>query len=98
MFTVVSYDVVCDRRRARLARLLNGRGRRVQDSVFECDLSREGLARLHTEALALIDATCDSVRCYVLDRAAVRQIVVLGVGEVTREPAYYLADGGDQGR
>ncbi|MBW1990880.1 MAG: CRISPR-associated endonuclease Cas2, partial [Deltaproteobacteria bacterium] len=38
MFWVVSYDIVDDRRRLRLAKLLTDYGHRVQKSVFECDL------------------------------------------------------------
>lgn len=43
---VVTYDVPSDRVRARIAKLLEGYGRRVQYSVFECDLSDAHLAKL----------------------------------------------------
>lgn len=36
MFVVVSYDIVNDRQRQRLAKVLGDYGQRVQKSVFEC--------------------------------------------------------------
>lgn len=46
---VVVYDVSEDEVRNRLARCLEGWGRRVQESVFECDLLPERLTELTGE-------------------------------------------------
>lgn len=50
---VVVYDITDDRVRGRVANALEGFGRRVQESVFECDLDEkllgELVARLQTE-------------------------------------------------
>ncbi|MBD3334266.1 MAG: CRISPR-associated endonuclease Cas2 [Candidatus Eisenbacteria bacterium] len=45
MFLVV-YDVGDSSIRARIAKLLEGYGRRVQESVFECALTRQAHAEL----------------------------------------------------
>jgi CRISPR-associated protein Cas2 len=36
MLVLVVYDIADDRRRLKLANFLEGHGRRVQESVFEC--------------------------------------------------------------
>ena len=89
MFTLISYDVVHDRRRHRLAKLLGGHGQRVQYSVFECELTSLQLTRLARDIERIINPECDSVRIYRLDDAAVGRIVIVGVGSVTRTPTHY---------
>lgn len=39
---MICYDVGDDRRRYKVAKLLEANGRRLQRSVFECNLSRSG--------------------------------------------------------
>jgi len=89
MFIVVSYDVVSDKQRTKLLKLLKGYGTHVQYSVFECDLDALQIARLKRELAELIDPHTDSVRLYPLDVAAVRRVQVLGIGRVTIDPLYY---------
>ncbi len=90
MFTVISYDVVHDKRRTKVHKLLKGYGTWVQYSVFECELDARQLAVVQQEIRALIDVHTDSVRFYVLDAAAVRRIQVIGIGKVTVEPLCYV--------
>ncbi|HWQ13976.1 MAG TPA: CRISPR-associated endonuclease Cas2 [Roseiflexaceae bacterium] len=90
MFTIISYDIVEDRRRTKVMKLLKGYGRRVQYSVFECDLSKKELEQVGRELRDIIDLNTDSVRCYLLDKAAVARIQILGIGQVTNEPIYYF--------
>ncbi len=66
MFMVISYDVVDDRRRQRLAKTLSDFGHRVQKSVFECDLDDRQYLRLKKKIEELIDWEDDSVRYYSL--------------------------------
>ena len=89
MFTVISYDIVDDKRRTKIFKLLKGYGTHVQYSVFECELSERQLMRLKLELLDLVDPHLDSVRLYQLDVKAVRRIQVLGIGRVTIEPLFY---------
>lgn len=66
MLTVICYDIADDRRRNRVARLLEGHGERAQESVFECHLDSERLRRLKHEIDRLIDPHTDRVRYYDL--------------------------------
>jgi CRISPR-associated protein Cas2 len=90
MFVVISYDVTDDKRRTRVLKLLKGYGTHVQYSVFQCDLTTQQLAQVDRDLRQLIDRHTDSVRCYLLDAAAVRRIQVLGIGHVSSDPIYYL--------
>ncbi len=93
MFTLISYDVVEDKRRTKVLKLLKGYGTHVQYSVFECDLNAKQYATVRRELRALIDRHTDSVRFYQLDVAAVKRVEVLGIGRVTVDPLYYLVGG-----
>jgi CRISPR-associated protein Cas2 len=63
---VVSYDVVDDYKRARLAKFLKGYLDHVQKSVFEGDIQEWRLEQLHNGIRERIDPRVDSVRVYTL--------------------------------
>ena len=85
MFVVVAYDVVDNRRRTKVMKLMKGHGRHVQKSVFECHLDESKIENLVRKLQALIDENEDTVRLYVIPPHAVRKIIAIGVGEVTKE-------------
>lgn len=63
---VIAYDIADDGRRQRVARLLEGWGRRVQKSVFECDLSGEALQQVYDRLARLLILTEDRCHLYRL--------------------------------
>ncbi len=86
MFYVISYDIPDDKRRLKIADLLEGYAARVQKSVFEAHLEAAQYADLRKRLNRLIKAEEDNVRFYRLCgecRAAVEAIGKVGV---TREP------------
>src|SRR5262245_25325350 len=93
MFTVISYDVVEDKRRTKVLKFLKGYGAHVQYSVFECELSAQQFLAVKSELSSVIDRHTDSVRFYQLDAAAVRRVEVVGIGRVSVDPLYYLVGG-----
>ncbi|MBK8462456.1 MAG: CRISPR-associated endonuclease Cas2 [Nigerium sp.] len=58
---LVAYDVPCDRRRTRLAKVLSAYGDRIQYSVFVVDAARSKLVRLRDEVRGVIEQDEDSV-------------------------------------
>ncbi|MEI8305984.1 MAG: CRISPR-associated endonuclease Cas2 [Chloroflexales bacterium] len=90
MFTIISYDVVVDKRRTKVMKLLKGYGTHVQYSVFELDLDAQEFTTLGRKLRDLIDLNTDSVRCYRLDIAAVQRITIHGIGTVSTEPNHWL--------
>lgn len=85
MFILVSYDVVDDRRRLKVAKVLTDYGRRVQKSVFECDLDERRYLKLKQALDGLIDHEEDSVRYYAICPRCRRAVEVSGWGAVSEE-------------
>lgn len=79
MRIVVSYDVSDDRRRRKVARILEGYGYRVQYSVFECDLDADQARALQQRLRPLISKRAgESVRFYPLCADCRERIGVIG--------------------
>jgi len=78
MFLVVSYDVVDDQKRRKLAEILKDYGRRVQYSVFECNLEKKYIEQMIKEASVFIDENQDSLRIYRLCNECVEKVETFG--------------------
>ena len=84
MYILVTYDVDTtekegQRRLRRVAKACLDYGQRVQNSVFECELTEVQLCMLKERIKGIIDHTTDSVRFYHLNRNENRRVEVLGV-------------------
>lgn len=90
-FYVISYDIRDDRRRTKVAKMLEDFGDRVQYSVFELVLERpQQLRRLQRRLLRVLDESEDSVRIYSLCSACHGRIELLGQGQVVTDKAAYV--------
>jgi CRISPR-associated protein Cas2 len=76
----VAYDVVNDKRRTRLCKFLEGKGIRVQYSVFEVVATEEQMRQIVAEATIArrFDPEEDSLRAYCLCQACRRAATVAG--------------------
>lgn len=86
LFYVITYDIPSDKRRKKVADLLEGYGRRVQYSVFECVLSAEKYQELQQRLHKRVNLKEDSVRFYPLSGHTLSQVEVWGGVEVTQVP------------
>jgi CRISPR-associated protein Cas2 len=57
---LIAYDIIEDKRRDRIAKLLESHGDRIQYSVFLLDAKPARLTRLKTALLLLMDSDVDS--------------------------------------
>lgn len=80
MFYIIAYDIPCNKRRKKISDLLEGYGRRVQYSVFECDLAAEKYSKLCRRLKKLIKLDEDSVRSYPVSQHTLGQVEIWGVG------------------
>ncbi len=80
------YDIGDDRRRGRAAKVCLGFGNRVQESVFEAELTAQQLKKLRQRLERLIKPGEDSLRIYKLCSECVKQVEVVSGPEVTRTP------------
>jgi CRISPR-associated protein Cas2 len=86
LFYLVVYDIPCDKRRKKIADLLEGYGQRVQYSVFECILTHQKYQELQKRLRKQVDLSADSVRFYPLSKHTFNQIETWGEPPVTEYP------------
>ncbi|EGJ09040.1 CRISPR-associated endonuclease Cas2 [Rubrivivax benzoatilyticus] len=66
MLYFVAYDISSDRRRRRVARVLEGYGSRLHESAFQCELRAGQLARLRRQVERVLDPDEDRLHLYPL--------------------------------
>lgn len=85
-FYLLAYDIADDRRRARIAKLMESLGARVQGSVFEAYLNAAELAGLLKKAEKRMSKDEDSLRVYPLCRACLKRVLTRGRSGLTEAP------------
>ena len=90
MLVLVVYDIPNDKRRTKLSKFLEGYGRRVQFSVFECFLNLDEMRELHEKVKKLVKLTEDNVRFYWISEEAVSRVLVIGSETPQSPPKYYV--------
>jgi CRISPR-associated protein Cas2 len=81
MLTLITYDIPSNKRRVKLAKLLEGFGQRVQESVFECDLNGKQLRELQKKLKRrLKPEEGDNLRIYYFCAACAQRVEVIGNG------------------
>jgi len=87
---LICYDIADDRRRLKVARLLEAHGARVQESVFEAHLTSRQLRSLLEKVVPQLDAEEDTLRVYHLCRDCAATLQVVGAGQATRPPSLVI--------
>lgn len=88
---IVVYDIANDKRRNRIARILEGYGERVQYSVFECVLGKGQFDKLWEEVADVLEGPEDSVRAYRLCAACEDRTITLGRAKEVTVPEVFVA-------
>ncbi len=83
---VIAYDIPNDKRRRKIAKLLEGYGQRVQFSVFEARLTPKQLQQLGDRLRRRLKLNEDHIRIYPLSRHTEGSILILGTGFPPPEP------------
>jgi CRISPR-associated protein Cas2 len=76
---VIAYDIVSDRRRNKLVKVLKDYGHRINYSVFECEIKRKSLLELKEEISGIINIKKDSVLYYELCQGCVGKKDTVGI-------------------
>lgn len=92
MYILVTYDVDTTskdgaRRLRRVAKACLDYGQRVQNSVFECEVTEAQYCLLKERIRAIVDMCLDSIRFYVLSKNENKRVEVMGI-----ETAYKVND------
>lgn len=83
MYILVTYDVDTisesgQKRLRQVAKACKDYGQRVQNSVFECELSEAQFVTLKSRISAIMDMKLDSVRFYFLSSKSHGRVISLG--------------------
>jgi CRISPR-associated protein Cas2 len=89
-FMVISYDISDDRRRRKVMKTLEDYGRRVQYSVFECQLLPAEFEKLKRVLKPFVRANQDSIRIYFIGAEDVPRIQVIGSGKVMLDKLFFI--------
>jgi CRISPR-associated protein Cas2 len=90
MLVLVVYDVPDDKRRLHLANFLEGYGRRVQESVFECFLDLEEMQLLYEKAQKQVKLSEDNIRFYWIPADALARTLTIGSEPPQAPPKCYI--------
>jgi len=87
MLVLITYDVSVtsdggQRRLRRIAKTCLDYGMRVQNSVFECEVTPAQFATLKNELLDIFDANEDSIRFYMLGKKGRQKVEHVGAKPV----------------
>lgn len=77
---MVAYDITSDRRRSRVAKLLQSWGYRIQESVFQLRVSVADLHLIVEDLNKVIDEKEDVIHVYPLCGSCEERAQILGVG------------------
>ncbi|MDV2992014.1 MAG: CRISPR-associated endonuclease Cas2 2 [Chroococcidiopsis sp. SAG 2025] len=86
LFYVIVYDIPDDKRRKKVSDLLEGYGKRVQYSVFECILTQVKYAELRQRLKKRVKLAEDSVRFYPISKHTLTQVETWGGLPLTTMP------------
>lgn len=77
---LVSYDIASDRIRRKVSKVLENYGRRIQYSVFECDVDEKTYQKMYAEVLEETGNLSDgSVRFYYLCKSCAPKMRMIGI-------------------
>jgi CRISPR-associated protein Cas2 len=85
-FYVVTYDIPDNKRRKKVADILEGYGQRVQYSVFECLLTKTKYDELRSKLKKKVEPPEDNVRFYPLSSQNLSSVETWGGLPVTTPP------------
>lgn len=90
MLVLIVYDIPDDKRRQKLATFLEGHGRRVQFSVFECFISHSVMKKLYTQIKRRVKPDEDNVRFYWIAADCLPKAMTIGSPLPQPPPQLYI--------
>lgn len=87
LFYLICYDIPDDKRRKKIADILEGYGSRVQYSVFESVLNAKQYKELRKRLKKVFKQEEDNLRFYPISAHTLKQVEIWGQGsELTNPP------------
>ena len=89
-FYLLTYDMTDNKRRLKLAKLLESVGLRVQGSVFEGWLTDSEIKQIREKCRSLLHTENDSLRIYPICRSCREKMILIGRGTSLPEPGLVI--------
>ena len=90
MLTVVAYDITDPKRLARVAKVCEDYGVRVQYSIFECRLDEDEFTDFWLKLLEEIDDDEDRMVAYKIDARCAKETLTAGTMVCSEKAVCYL--------
>ena len=90
MLTLLAYDIADPKRLARVARVCEDFGVRVQYSVFECRLEESEFTEFWLQLLCEIDEQEDRLVAYKIDARSAKETLTAGTMVCSEKAVCYL--------
>jgi CRISPR-associated protein Cas2 len=90
MLVLVVYDISDHKRRLKLSNFLEGWGRRVQESVFECFLDLKTMKKLYQQVQRKVKVEEDNVRFYWIPADSLPRTLTIGSPLPEPPPKCYI--------
>ncbi len=90
IYVVIAYDIPDDKRRTKVAKILEGYGERMQYSLFECKITKVQYLRLRAQLEEVIEPEEDEVSFYFLCEIDVKRIERIGRRRLLSETAIFV--------
>ncbi len=82
-FWIIAYDISHDKRRNKVAKVLENFGTRCNYSVFECLLTESAFAKMQSRLNKIIDTSQDSILYYYLCKSCIPKKTVHGKSQLS---------------
>lgn len=89
MIYIVAYDIASNRRRVRVANLLQSWGYRIQESVFQIRLDQVQIEQMRMKVAAIIDGKNDVVHIYPVCASCAAKSEILGTAVALDDVGLY---------
>jgi len=90
MFIIVSYDIIDDKKRDKICNILKDYCKRLQYSVFECDLTEKLFEQMIKKLKTHINEGEDSLIIIHLCEACKKKIMFIGVRKSLKEDDFLI--------
>ena len=90
MHYTIAYDITDDKRRNKVAKILKDFGKRVQYSVFECNIDKRAYLRLQDRLAKAMDTDEDTITFYHICAACEKQIERIGLNKGLDNDSYIV--------
>ena len=93
MLILISYDIIENKKRTKIMKILEEYGKRVQKSVFECDVDEKERLDIYSRLNVIMmknKEEADSLRFYMICEKCLAKTKIIGAGKIEKREEYLI--------